>query len=360
LALVSCLRGGATSPSRIALRRSAIAALNSFFLRRRALLRHGNKLQGQKESLSGKYLLSNHLACGGRKPDGTVCGAPLTIVKRGTNMVVSYACRARLARGAEVCDNSTAVPAETLHASVVMSLREAFTPERFEQHLRNLAGDAEAQARHASGRQRLIERAPKISQEEANITRAIAAGGELGPLVARLKELKAEREIVESDLAELEADERDLRSRTEAVGRLQEQWSDWIAALDTAPEGTVAETTLQVARQILRKVLHMVIFVVPDGRDAWSFYGAASVDGRGQQVRGRSTREVAVAILNLPGGGLRYIGREIAGGCDDGGGVVLGEEMAPHTPQRSERPGGKPWRSSGTLDWEVTHVRAAG
>jgi hypothetical protein len=152
-----------------------------------------------------------------------------------------------LVRGAEVCDNSTAAPAETLHASVAMSLREAFTPERFQQHLANLAGDAEAQARRTAARQRLIARAPQINQEESNITRAIAAGGALEPLVARLKELKAERELVESDLAELEADERDLRSRTEAVGRLQEQWTDWIMALDTAAEGTVAEATLQVA-----------------------------------------------------------------------------------------------------------------
>lgn len=44
--------------------------------RRDALLRRGNQLQGQKESLTGRYLLSNHLACGGHKPDGSLCGAP--------------------------------------------------------------------------------------------------------------------------------------------------------------------------------------------------------------------------------------------------------------------------------------------
>jgi hypothetical protein len=111
--------------------------------------------------------------------------------------------------------------------------------------------------------------------------------------------------------------------------------ADWVTALDNAAEGTVAETTLQVARQILRKVLLMTIYVVPDGRDAWHYYGAASVDGRGQQVRGRATRDVAVSIMNLPGGGLRFIGRDISGGCDgsdDGGGSVLGEEMAPKPP----------------------------
>ena len=57
--------------------------------------------------------------------------------------------------------------------------------------------------------------------------------------MARLEELKAERDQVESDLAALEADERDLRARTEAVNRLQDQWSDWVTALDTAAEGTV-------------------------------------------------------------------------------------------------------------------------
>ncbi|HEU5194212.1 MAG TPA: hypothetical protein VFW70_05680, partial [Methylomirabilota bacterium] len=69
---------------------------------------------------------------------------------------------------------------------------------------------------------------------------------------------------------------------------------------------------------------------------AWDFYGAASVDGRGQQVRGRSTRDTALAILKIPGGGLRYIAREISGACDgpeDRCGSVLDSEMAPHTPQ---------------------------
>ena len=92
----------------------------------------------------------------------------------------------------------------------------------------------------------------------------------------------------------------------------------------------------------------------------------ADVDGRGQQVRGRSTREVAVAVLNLPGGGLRYIGREIAGGCDDGGGVVLGEDMAPIPPtQRARRSRGVPrysgrFLTSGPRKGEGSLSRRAG
>jgi DNA invertase Pin-like site-specific DNA recombinase len=108
--------------------------------RRGALLRSGNKLQGRKESLNGKYLLSNHLACGGRKPDGTLCGAPLVAVKRGSNMVLGYACRARQASGPSACDNGTSVPAEAIHAGVVAALRSTFTAERFEQHLQLARG----------------------------------------------------------------------------------------------------------------------------------------------------------------------------------------------------------------------------
>ncbi len=136
--------------------------------------------------------------------------------------------------GQTACDNSTAVPAETLHVGVVASLKTAFTPERFEQHLQQLAGDDEARARRTATRERLIARMPQIGLEESNITRAIGAGGELESLVARLKALKAEHQQVEADLADLEADERDLRASTAAVERLREQWSDWIATLDAA------------------------------------------------------------------------------------------------------------------------------
>ncbi len=81
----------------------------------------------------------------------------------------------------------------------------------------------------------------------------------------------------------------------------------------------------------------MTIFVVPAGRDAWDFYGAASVDGAAQQVRGRAGRDVVVVVERAPGGGLRYRGieiRPISGGSDapDGGGSVLGEEGPPKPP----------------------------
>ena len=84
----------------------------------------------------------------------------------------------------------------------------------------------------------------------------------------------------------------------------------------------------------------MTIFIVPDGRDAWNFHGAADVDGR-RYVRGRVNRESAVVIEDLPGGGLRYRGlgadvRPISGSSDapddHRGGRVLGEDMAPHSP----------------------------
>jgi hypothetical protein len=91
----------------------------------------------------------------------------------------------------------------------------------------------------------------------------------------------------------------------------------------------------------------MTIFVVPDGRDAWNFHGAADVDG-GKYVRGRVSRQSAVVIEDLPGGGLRYRGLGmdipcISGGSDApddprGGGVVLGEGHGPPLSQARQLP----------------------
>jgi hypothetical protein len=197
-------------------------------------------------------------------------------VKRGSNLVPGYACRARQASGAAACDNGTSVPAESIHAGVVTALRSTFTAERFEQHLQQIAGDDEARARRTSARERLLARIPQIGQEESNITSAIAAGGELEPLVARLKALKSERQQIEADLAELDARRacparvhRRRRTAARAVDRLDRgarrggHWS-----------GRGGDTTDRASDPAQDPP--MVIYIVPAGRDAWDFYGAAA------------------------------------------------------------------------------------
>jgi len=166
-----------------------------------------------------------------------------------------------------------------------------------------------------------------------------AAGAGLDVLVGQLKDLKAEREAAELRLTRLEADERDLRAEADAVERLRSQWSEWSVILDAAVANranaepgdvlpAIPESSLALARQILRKVLLMPIFVKPTAPGEWAYGGAAAYDGvlhgkidhQGLVFRGS---EFAIKVL-----------RPIAGGSDAEFNRVLGPEMAPHTPQR--------------------------
>jgi len=234
-------------------------------------LRQGNKIVGKAESLNGKYLLSAGLAvCGATTSNGTICGATLRVEGRGHNRVLSYVCQAHRERGATVCSNSTSVPADQLHAAVIMSLKATFNAETFEAHLKQSAEDEEARASRAAERAAIIARLPVLATQEERLADAVANGdGSVSALVAALKARQQERLDLESRLAELDGWERDAEADHERVEQLRARWGSWQGALDQDPV---------LARQLIKKVLGTPIYVRPVGQREWVYVGIGRYD----------------------------------------------------------------------------------
>jgi len=205
--------------------------------------------------LESKYLLAGMLRCG-------VCNGKLISLRRGKRpggkRHLYYACWTSRGRGATVCTNRRVVPMERLHDMVVTIFQQdILTPARLEQVIRDLArGYEHGPARAAEVRRTLEADLRRAEGRIANLTEAVAAGGEVKSLIAAIK--TAERE------------QQDIRGRLEHVDGLQKAaaaWDvsayrekvlgllgDWQGALEAAP---------QIARQILRKLLASDIVVTP-------------------------------------------------------------------------------------------------
>jgi hypothetical protein len=311
-----------------------------------ALLRKADgKLIAQRESFAGgKYLLSSFLACGAdavfpRAHGGTVCGKPMVATQRGRNLVRAYVCRGARERGSSFCSNGSAVPMTELNAAVVKSLRQTFSVETFEAHLRMVANDTVAQDARRAERDNLLAQIPKLAAEEANLARAIAAGVSLDAVLAELKAKQAAREAAEERVTELEGVERDVRANQGQVEQLRETWKDWSGALDADRDN------VPLGRQVLKKVLVGQVYVRPAGNRTWAFAGLSRFDGvlagglsRGEVVsfqRTGSSPAGAVERLLL---GLGASVTPIAGGSDaapDRCGTGCSSDMAPKPPGRS-------------------------
>jgi len=234
-------------------------------------LRQGNKIVGKAESFNGKYLLSAGLAvCGATRSGGTICHATLRVEGRGHNRVLSYVCQAHRERGESVCANRTGVPAEQLHAAVIMSLRTTFNAETFEAHLKQSAEDESARASRAAERASIIARLPVLATQEERLADAVVNGdGAVSALVAALKARQQERQDLEARLAELDGWERDAQADHERVEQLRARWGSWQGALDHDPV---------LARQLLKKVLATPIYVRPVGHREWVYVGIGRYD----------------------------------------------------------------------------------
>lgn len=284
-------------------------------------LRLHGKIVGQRESHAGKFhhLLSGFLACG-------ICGGSLVATTRGRKNLQAYICTTR--RFAGTCENTTAVPMDRLHDTVIASLQDTFSPENFERFQRERAADEQARVKREAERQSIIAALPKLAADEQRIVKRIATV-EDDSLVAALKEqwsaAKAERERAEARLAEIEGEERDLREQAEAVETFRQRWQDWRGALTSEPV---------LARQLLRKILVGPILVLPKGRGCWEFIGGSRYDAvlhgalspRADAIRAWSPEARARMIAALRGqfpaagalGPDAWTPAPIAGGSDGG------------------------------------------
>jgi DNA invertase Pin-like site-specific DNA recombinase len=206
-------------------------------------------------ALASKYLLAGMLKCG-------VCGGKMVSLRRrgipGGKLYLYYVCWTSQGRGAAVCNSRRMVPMDRLHDMVVTIFQEdILTPARLEQVIRDLArGHEHGPARAAEVRRTLEADLRRVEGRIANLTEAVAAGGEVKSLIAAIKAAEGEQQDIRGRLEHADGLQKaaaawDVSAYREQVLALLE---DWQGALEAVP---------QIARQILRKLLASDIVVTP-------------------------------------------------------------------------------------------------
>jgi site-specific DNA recombinase len=200
----------------------------------------GGRLSGRPPKDKTLNLLAGIAKCG-------VCSGGLTVetyfTKAGQPRRAHYVCNRRRASGA--CSNTLRVPVADMEDAVLTAIEDiALTPEAVEGVLVAMQSNVSAAA------VRSVERELKeLDKRIARLTDAIAAGGELTSLVAKLREMEAKRaKLVEEQYAQRPVP---MPPRSLVEDRLAE----WRRMLRQP----------QTARVVLDRVLRDRITFMPDG-----------------------------------------------------------------------------------------------
>jgi site-specific DNA recombinase len=202
--------------------------------------------------VDSKYLLPGLARC-------ALCNGGMIARSRshGKRRVQFYGCSSYHLRGTSVCTNRLEVPMEDVDRAVLAAFeRQLLAPDMVEEIL------AEAVAQLAPGveqaetdRDALAAALVRVDDEIANLTNAVAAGGQLSALVKGLQTREAERERLIRRLAGLaHATVQGAAAPTRLHAQFAAKLADWRGALHRqAP----------IARQMLKKLLDGALRFTP-------------------------------------------------------------------------------------------------
>jgi DNA invertase Pin-like site-specific DNA recombinase len=149
------------------------------------------KLSGRPRG-EAMHLLSSLATC-------SVCGGGLVVetyyTSKGKPRKAHYVCNRRRANGK--CANSLRVPIEDMHEAVLCAIEEhALTPEAIEAVIL-----ASRQEGSAAVERSLKHELAELEKRIARLTDALAAGGELASLVAKLREFETKKTALIDEMA---------------------------------------------------------------------------------------------------------------------------------------------------------------
>jgi hypothetical protein len=208
------------------------------------------------------YLLSGFARC-------AICGGGLGVTSRshGRERAFFYACTAYHKRGTAVCGNSLTMRIERIDQAVLGTLGgDVLRPSVV---MAILDGVLETMSPRTRARDvdELRTELASVEREVARLTNAIAAGGELAPLLAALKTRTGRRDELTAALAARESFDVRRLDRKAIEAKVHEHINDWRALLTTH---------VQDGRQLLREVLAGPLRFTPDGR-SYRFEGEAAI-----------------------------------------------------------------------------------
>ena len=224
--------------------------------------RHVAGNQGYRRDVESKYLLSGFARC-------AMCGASFYPLSRshGKQRAFFYGCSAHHKRGSAVCENNLVQRMESIDDAVLAAIGgDVLRPQVIMAIIDGVIAELSPVSRKRTiARQR--KDLTQVDREITNLTKAIAAGGPIDPLVTELK-ARQERRVELATAIETAAGV-DVRrfDRKVVEHRVRQELTQWRSLLTA----NVAD-----GRQLLREVLVGPVRFTPDG-DAYRFEGEAAV-----------------------------------------------------------------------------------
>lgn len=211
--------------------------------RRHAYLRTTNgRLLGRP--VEGKRLLSGFLVC--------ACGARFEAVKSWQGQH-TYVCSARRRKGLAVCPSEMAFPVEALEHMFLNCIEHDVLSQEFIDRVLDaaFAGNPDAE------RQTLIDERAQVAREIENLTKAIAAGGDIPALATALGERDRRLKVFDAQLAKpvVLPDREVLKA---ALELRKGQWRDLLRGPHVAQ-----------ARLVLQHLIDLPVYVMNEPAPKW-------------------------------------------------------------------------------------------
>jgi site-specific DNA recombinase len=222
----------------------------------------GGHLFGRPRDVESKYLLTGFARCG-------ACGGAVAIRTQahGRRRMPFYACTSFVKRGACVCQNRARVSMAAMDDAVLDALAEEILQPSIVEAAIQRAVDQLAPGARKQEAARLRAELTIVERSIANLTDALAAGGQLSSLISRLKTEEQRKVDLEAQIATAEhlaavIDISAIRVKLEA------RLTDW--------RGLLRQQVAQ-SRPMLRKILDGPLTVTP------------LADGQGVVLEGRAS-----------------------------------------------------------------------
>jgi site-specific DNA recombinase len=206
------------------------------------------------------------------------CGAGVIVRSRchGQHRTFWYACGAFHRRGRAVCTNSLEVRIERADDAILSDLEQfVLDPVVVQKAIDYALEELRPERGYAERERDDLQRGLRtVTNEIGNLTRALAAGGDLPSLVAALQQAEQQRRTVEAAItASQEIHAFATRSARDLKGQVLAKVADWRATL---------RQETRAARQVLRQLIADRIALEAtehDGQRVYRYTGAFTIGG---------------------------------------------------------------------------------
>jgi hypothetical protein len=192
--------------------------------------------------VEGKYLLAGFLAC--------ECGARFEAVKnwRGTH---AYVCSARRRKGPDVCPSEVVMPVHEIESTFLDVIEgTVLHPDFIDQLVDEVFADNPDAERVA-----LVEDRKRLACEIENLTKAIAAGGDIPALAAALSERDKRLKAMDARLAKPTIAPPDREVLRAALQLREGQWRDVLRSRHIPQARLVLQHLIDLPIKILNQAV---------------------------------------------------------------------------------------------------------